>query len=81
MTPGEKQQELAAKHSELALSRLDRYRNAAGGTPTAQLRARMQATMQSNCAVFRTGEVLDEGHKLIHEVWSGCRTSRSGTAR
>ena len=24
-----------------------------------------------NCAVFRTGEVLSEGHKRIHEVWSG----------
>jgi len=24
--------------------------------------------MQTNCAVFRTGEVLDEGHKLIHDV-------------
>ena len=27
--------------------------------------------MQNNCAVFRTGEVLDEGQKLIHEVWRG----------
>jgi succinate dehydrogenase / fumarate reductase, flavoprotein subunit len=26
--------------------------------------------MQSNCAVYRTGETLDEGSKLIHEVWS-----------
>ncbi len=71
VTPGEKQQELSSKHSELALSRLARYQNAAGGTPTAELRARMQSTMQNNCAVFRTGEVLDEGHKLIHQVWSG----------
>lgn len=31
----------------------------------------MQTTMQSNCAVFRTGEVLEEGSKLIHDVWSG----------
>jgi succinate dehydrogenase / fumarate reductase flavoprotein subunit len=71
VTPGEKQIELTPKHSELALSRLARYQHAAGSTPTAALRAKMQATMQSNCAVFRTGEVLDEGHKLIHEVWSG----------
>ena len=28
-------------------------------------------TMQNNCAVFRTGEILEEGSKLIHEVWSG----------
>ena len=45
-------------------------------TPTAarrprELRLEMQKTMQNNCAVFRTGEVLDEGKKLIHEVWSG----------
>jgi succinate dehydrogenase / fumarate reductase flavoprotein subunit len=31
----------------------------------------MQKVMQTNCAVFRTGEVLDEGHKLIHNVLSG----------
>ena len=31
----------------------------------------MQGTMQNNCAVFRTGEVLEQGSKLIHEVWSG----------
>ena len=56
---------------ELALARLDHFRNAKGGTPTAELRGRMQRVMQSNCAVFRTGEVLEEGHKLIHEVWNG----------
>ncbi|HVV95418.1 MAG TPA: succinate dehydrogenase/fumarate reductase flavoprotein subunit, partial [Hyphomicrobiales bacterium] len=27
--------------------------------------------MQSNCAVFRTGEVLAEGKAKIHEVWRG----------
>jgi succinate dehydrogenase / fumarate reductase flavoprotein subunit len=31
----------------------------------------MQKVMQSNCAVFRTGKVLDEGHKLIHDVYAG----------
>ena len=31
----------------------------------------MQKVMQNNCAVFRTGEVLDEGHKLIHDVFGG----------
>jgi len=39
--------------------------------PGAQLRARMQHVMQSNCAVFRTGEVLQQGSKLIHEVFDG----------
>jgi succinate dehydrogenase / fumarate reductase flavoprotein subunit len=27
--------------------------------------------MQENCAVFRTGEVLAEGHERIHQVWVG----------
>ena len=31
----------------------------------------MQKVMQTNCAVFRTGEVLAEGHKLLHEVYAG----------
>ena len=31
----------------------------------------MQKIMQNNCAVFRTGEVLEEGSKLIHEVMVG----------
>jgi succinate dehydrogenase / fumarate reductase flavoprotein subunit len=66
-----KQPELPAGASDLALSRLDRYRHASGGTPTAKLRAAMQKVMQTNCAVFRTGEVLTEGVKLINEVYSG----------
>ncbi|WP_075216551.1 succinate dehydrogenase flavoprotein subunit [Mongoliimonas terrestris] len=54
-----------------SLERLDHFRHAAGGTPVAELRLDMQRTMQNNCAVFRTGEVLEEGHQLIHKVWSG----------
>jgi len=30
---------------------------------------RMQKVMQSNCAVFRTGAVLAEGHKLMQDVF------------
>lgn len=71
VTAGEKQAELPANSADLALTRLDRYRNAKGGTPTAVLRDKMQRTMQDNCAVYRTGETLEEGHKLIHEVWAG----------
>ncbi|NJL08660.1 MAG: succinate dehydrogenase/fumarate reductase flavoprotein subunit, partial [Methylacidiphilales bacterium] len=54
---------------EPALARLDRLRHATGATPTATLRLEMQKVMQSNCAVFRTGEVLEEGKTLIHQVW------------
>jgi len=61
--------ELPKDAGEASIARLDHYRFAKGGTPTAQLRNRMQRTMQNNCAVFRTGEVLAEGKKLIADVW------------
>jgi succinate dehydrogenase / fumarate reductase flavoprotein subunit len=62
--------ELPKDSADLALSRLDTFRHASGGTPTAALRLKMQKVMQNNCAVFRTGETLEEGHKLIHEVYA-----------
>ncbi len=69
VTPGEKQSDLPANSADMALSRLDKLRNANGSTPTAQLRLDMQRTMQNNCAVFRTGEILGEGRELINKVW------------
>jgi len=68
LTPNDKQPDLPKDSADRALGRLDRLRHANGGTPTAELRMRMQKVMQSNCAVFRTGQVLEEGHKLIHET-------------
>src|SRR5262249_39462687 len=50
--------ELPKGAGESAIKRLDRFRYADGGTPTAQLRLRMQKTMQRDCAVFRTKKVL-----------------------
>jgi succinate dehydrogenase / fumarate reductase flavoprotein subunit len=70
VTPGSKQAELPAGSADQALSRLDHYRYAKGTTATAELRLQMQKTMQNNCAVYRTGETLEEGSKLIHDVWS-----------
>ncbi|HSP25689.1 MAG TPA: FAD-binding protein, partial [Saliniramus sp.] len=69
VTPGENQPTLPANSAEMSLSRLDRFRHANGGTTTADLRLEMQRTMQNNCAVFRTGEVLSEGRTLINKVW------------
>jgi succinate dehydrogenase / fumarate reductase flavoprotein subunit len=71
LTPNGNQPELPADSAEKALGRLDHYRYAAGGTPTAKLREGMQLVMQNNCAVFRTGEVLHEGQKLIRKVYGG----------
>ena len=55
--------------TELALSRLDRFRTASGATPTSKLRLDMQRLMQTNCAVFRTSKVLGEGAKKIIDIW------------
>ncbi|MGE0627031.1 MAG: succinate dehydrogenase flavoprotein subunit [Hyphomicrobiaceae bacterium] len=68
---GAAQPELPKDAADLAVSRLDHFRYASGGTPTAALRLRMQRVMQNNCAVFRDGPVLDDGVKLIDEVWRG----------
>jgi succinate dehydrogenase / fumarate reductase, flavoprotein subunit len=69
LAPGTKHAPLPSDHADLALSRLDHFRNAKGGTPTAQVRLAMQKTMQSNCGVFRTSEVLDEGKRKIDAVY------------
>ncbi|MBP7065925.1 succinate dehydrogenase flavoprotein subunit [Ferrovibrio sp.] len=63
-----------AKHRDLknagddALAHLDHFRHAKGGSSTARIRDKMQRTMQNNCAVYRTGEVLEEGVRLIDDV-------------
>ena len=67
---GAAQPELAADAGEEAIARMDRFRFAKGSAPTADLRLRMQKTMQSNCAVFRTGEVMEEGKKNIAQIWT-----------
>ena len=71
VTPGEKQSDLPKDSAERPLARLDRFRHASGGTPTAELRLHMQRVMQTNCAVFRTSAVLEEGRKLIRDVLAG----------
>ena len=68
--PGAKQAELPPDSAERALARLDRFRYAKGGTPTAELRLRMQKAMQNNCAVYPHRRDAREGSKLIHEVWA-----------
>ncbi len=61
--------DLARDVTERALSRLDRFRYASGGTPTADLRLKMQKSMQAHCAVFRDGPVMAEGMRQIGDIW------------
>ena len=67
--PNATQPELPSDSADLALSRLDHLRHADGAISTAQLRDKMQRVMQSHCAVYRTGEVLEEGVAGINEIW------------
>jgi succinate dehydrogenase / fumarate reductase flavoprotein subunit len=54
---------------EFALTRLDHFRNAKGGTSTAKIRAEMQRTMQRNAAVFRDTALLAEGVTKMDAVY------------
>ncbi len=69
--PNEKHQDLPKDAGEKAVARLDFFRFADGGSPTAELRLKMQVAMQEDVAVFRTGEVLQSGRDRIHAIWSG----------
>jgi succinate dehydrogenase / fumarate reductase flavoprotein subunit len=55
--------------ADFALSRLDHFRNANGGSPTAEIRVEMQRNMQAHCAVFRTEESLAEGEEKLSATY------------
>ncbi|MDO9490578.1 MAG: FAD-binding protein, partial [Sphingomonadaceae bacterium] len=67
--PGGSHAPLPGDSADMALGRLDHFRHAAGGSSTAQVRLAMQKTMQANCGVFRTTEVLGEGIGKIDAVY------------
>ncbi|PXW70074.1 succinate dehydrogenase subunit A [Blastomonas natatoria] len=66
--PGSAHKALPKDSADLALSRLDHFRNAKGGSPTAQIRMEMQKTMQKHAAVFRDTQLLSEGTALMQTV-------------
>jgi succinate dehydrogenase / fumarate reductase, flavoprotein subunit len=59
--PGTAHASLPKDSADLALGRLDHFRNAKGGSPTAEVRTEMQRTMSMHAAVFRTDELMAEG--------------------
>jgi succinate dehydrogenase / fumarate reductase flavoprotein subunit len=66
---GEKHADLPKSAGDEALARLDRFRDAKGKTPTAELRLAMQRAMQEDASVFRTGPVLESGQKRLREIY------------
>jgi succinate dehydrogenase / fumarate reductase flavoprotein subunit len=59
--PGTAHDELPKDSADMSLGRLDHFRNAKGGSPTAQVRLDMQRTMSQHAAVFRNDELMAEG--------------------
>jgi len=66
--PGKRHKPLATDAGDLAISRIDKYRNAKGSLKTAEVRLSMQRVMQNHAAVFRTGESLQEGVDKLDKV-------------
>ncbi len=62
--PGAKHKRLT-EGKDAGLERLDRYRQAKGGTSPARLRLKMQKSMQAHASVFRTDDTLVEGSAQI----------------
>ncbi|MCR5871421.1 MULTISPECIES: succinate dehydrogenase flavoprotein subunit [unclassified Sphingomonas] len=69
LKPNAPHQPLPKGSEELSLTRLDHFRNAKGGSPTAQIRQDMQKTMQRHCAVFRDTALLAEGVTHMDAVY------------
>jgi len=67
--PNTKHPDLPERIVDNVVEQFDRYRHADGDNSTAEIRATMQNVMQSNAAVFRTGEILQEGSELINDVY------------
>jgi succinate dehydrogenase / fumarate reductase flavoprotein subunit len=58
-----------ASATDRIMERFDKLRYADGGTPTAELRLKMQKIMQEDAAVFRTEETLKSGVKRMNEAY------------
>lgn len=66
--PSSPHNKLPEDAGQATLDRVDAIRNANGGTPASEIRARMQSTMQRYAGVFRTQETLEEGVQSIDET-------------
>jgi succinate dehydrogenase / fumarate reductase flavoprotein subunit len=69
--PGSPHEDVSNSETDKCLDRFDRIRNSNGSTKTSELRLKMQKTMQSKCAVFRTEKTLKEGVDQIRKPFEG----------
>jgi succinate dehydrogenase / fumarate reductase flavoprotein subunit len=69
--PGTSHKTLSKDSADFALARVDHFRNAKGGTPTAAIRLDMQHNMQAHAAVFRTDALMAEGIEKLDKTYAG----------
>ena len=55
---------------DAAIEHFDKLRHAKGDIRTSEIRLNMQRAMQNNAAVFRTGDVLQEGITKMNEIYA-----------
>jgi succinate dehydrogenase (ubiquinone) flavoprotein subunit len=67
--PGETIGTLSSNAGEESIANLDKLRHADGQIKVADLRLKMQKSMQSHAAVFRTGPVLQEGVQQMNSIY------------
>ena len=73
LKPGAPHEEVSNSETNKSLDRFDKIRNSSGSTMTSELRMKMQKTMQSKCAVFRTEKTLKEGVDQIRKPYEGMK--------
>ncbi len=67
---------LADDATDATVARFDALRHAKGELGTAQIRLKMQQTMQNHCAVFRKQETLEEGIQQMTQVYDSMQDIR-----
>ena len=70
MEPGARHKPLSEDAGQNSVARIDKLRHADGSRPSAEIRLEMQKVMQGHAAVFRTGEVLEEGLDLLGKTFT-----------
>jgi len=67
--PGAKHMDENKTAVDKIVGRLDKIRYSSGKNLPSKLRLRLQKEMQRSVAVFRTEKTLDEGRKIIHNIY------------
>ncbi|EIM90313.1 succinate dehydrogenase [Stereum hirsutum FP-91666 SS1] len=69
LTPGKPHKKIPEEAGLHSVENLDKIRNSDGPEPTAKIRLAMQKAMQTDAAVFRTQQTLDEGVVKLKDIY------------